>query len=190
MSQILMPTDKYPTIATNGFVWCPYLYYPQTTGNAASGQIGGTNNAVYGVHMHIPFNVTLTKASAWVVSGGQVAGAHLGVGLYDLNGNRIVSATLSWATGAPTAPTATIDQTSVNLTGGSYYYCWSTDNNTINITGPTLQQWSFLRNLAIARVTPLATNVSAAGVMPSTLGSLSAIPANTITIPPPVLFHN
>lgn len=185
-----MPTDSYPTIASNGYLWCPFIVYPMTTSVSVSGQLSGTTNAVYGMYMHVPYKLTITKASSFVASGAAVAGAHLGVGLYDLAGNRVVSATLSWATGAPTSPSATVDQGSVTLAGGSYYFCWSTDNTTIKITTSSLMQWSFMRNLGLARITPLAANSSAAGVMPSTLGVLSAIPNNTITMPPPVLFHN
>lgn len=185
-----MPTDKYPVISGGGYIWCPTLLYPAATGLAAQGQYSATANKVYGMYMHIPFTVTLTKASYFIASGTAVAGSHFGCGLYDMNGNRIISATLSGATGAPTAPSATIDQTSVILAGGSYYYCWSADNTTINLSLLSVLNFTLLRDSVKSPYAFQAANASASGVMPSTLGALSDITGGFFSFPPITLFHN
>jgi hypothetical protein len=156
----------------------------------ASGFTNAANNGTFTVFSNGSNSITLNNASGVVESptSGKIsvipsASTHAGMGLYDLNGNLLVSGTISGALGLRSATVSP-----VTIKPGTYYYCWTADTTTTiqvpdsslhlnggQIAGPYGQM---MPSIPTGKYMFTAANVGVAGVLPSTLGVLTPLQAN------------
>jgi hypothetical protein len=134
---------------------------PSTTINQVS---------VFQFTLSSPF--TISRVSCYVAIG--VASQTANFGIYDSNGNKLLdSGALNAGTSATTASNAI---TPVTLPVGTYYFAQSTSNTSIQITGFALNsaQLDDMVNAGGTVKNGQAANSTSGGVMPSTLGTITA----------------
>lgn len=138
-------------------------------GTQTSGPVSTTNNQVTAFKFALPFSFQVNKIS--ISCTGAAAGKTANFGIYDSSGNKVLDSG-SFSLASTGLKTTTV---SVLLPSGIYYFAQSADNSVPSChafaVAPTAI--SNLINLNQTR-TLQAGNSTAAGVMPATLGVLTA----------------
>ena len=148
-------------------------YFVGGTISLTEGLGGLSLSAVNQTRVHqfvLPFRVVVGQISYWVSTGGG-AGKKLGFGIYDVAKNLLLE---SGAVDANVTGQATASITAVTLEPGVYWLAWTSDSGTVEIVA--------IKNLnnavpIINEITPrsgIAANASSAGVLPATLGTITA----------------
>jgi len=133
------------------------------------------NNDVRVLKIFIPTTLSITKISLEVttLSGG----THVAIGLYTTDGNTKVLDSGAMSSAATGIVTSTISATQVPA--GFYYFAFTSDSTVPILEGVTVEPTTgvtigIINNGGVVQMGK-ATNVSAAGVLPATLGALSAV---------------
>jgi hypothetical protein len=167
-----------PTISGTGQgFYTPTVYVPSTE---ASEVMAATANTAYCKQFYLPFTRTVTHGFFYI--GSTSASTTGDVGIYSTAGS-LLADTGSISTASGTAVGGVITQTSVVLTGGTYYWSCATNSG----TGPLI--YSLAASTAMGNLSNEGTNMTAtftagvsAGVLPSTMGSLTANGAINIAL--------
>lgn len=170
MSGVNNPQDGYlnMSVSGQGFLTLPWVYTPFESASASGTQ---TANVVYGMQINIPFQITVSTFNAWIRT--QIAASQAGFGLYNLNGSKVVTGTVSGAA----LGKASVTVGSVVITPGVYLYCWTASIATLKLSiGGAVDNLLLIMLKAIpsAPYTFTAANPSVAGVLPNTLGVLTS----------------
>jgi len=176
-------TSTGTTFGTSGvgFFWGPGFTGPLFSASISAGTLATTARAVYVFEFTLDSSWTIRTAS--YMSDNGASSAYFGFGIYSLAGNALLTTSfLSTATSSNTPVTNTF--TAVTLPAGTYYFAQSCDNTSVEgvvfLLGYVGQSGVNLYGLMNANSQPvamLATNVMSTntGVMPSTLGTLTAL---------------
>jgi hypothetical protein len=144
----------------------------QWVSSASSGNVANsTSNAVWGIQFVLPCALSVNQITIRSVNGGT---DDVGIGIYSTAGNALVKAAFV-TIGAATASTVTATLTT--LSPGIYYFCWSESSTSAGntyITVPNPGNAGANAFWSASNITVQATNTSASGVMPATLGTLSS----------------
>jgi len=177
-----------PVIATSGvgFFFGASFYTPLAAAIAGDSQVA---NRVYFYQMVLPIAAAINKVSVNV--SASAAATHVNVALYNAAGSKVLDSG-AFDTSGTGAKTNTL-ASRVILPAGSYYYAWSFDNNSGTLAlfclnnqyaNPTTASDTLLN--ANSQKRGQASNSLSAGVMPATLGTLSA---DTFSFPVLALFE-
>jgi hypothetical protein len=166
---------SYATPGQGGFVGAgfpfPFAFYAGTT---LSGSVMGTSMNQLTVFQFQPLvTFTISKVSARVVTGA--ANSNVNFGIYDVNGNKLLdSGAISTASSAVNI-SATFASPVKLSAGSTYYFAQSSDHTSNTIVAFTngLPGSANIINLNATRVGQ-AANGTVAGVMPATLGTITA----------------
>ena len=174
---------RYATVATvdmareGGFLGG--ILYPNSS-SAATETLNNAND----VHVYqfvLPFRAVVRNITFNVFT--LEAGKFAGFGLYDVDGNRLVHTGAVSVAGTGDKSTAV---TAVTIEPGVYFLAWTADGTTfayttqLNIsTGIMADMW----NQNATRI-GVAANASSAGVLPATLGTITA----QVTVVLPIVF--
>jgi len=112
----------------------------QTALNNGTGYNWGTANLALYIPVNIPGTITVNRL--WWFNGNAVAGG-TDVGIYDINGNRLVSATGTTNSGVSTPQTVT-PASIITLQPGTYYIALACDNTTQKFVGLQTSQTSYI----------------------------------------------
>lgn len=147
--------------------------YPQISGAGAVALSGGSANLVWGNKVVLPWGnqLTVNKLVFKVFTAGG-AGAKGAMAVYDKNGNKLLDTGAVDVTAANTLHAITLSSP-VTLTPGLYYMVFTCSDTTCTVGG-VVAQVNGLYTDATFPINVQAANASAAGVMPATLGALSA----------------
>jgi hypothetical protein len=143
---------------------------PATSVNA----LVASANDVRVLKVFIPTTLSITKISAEVTTLS--AATHFAIGLYSTDGNTKVLDSGAQSSAATGIVTATIGATQVPA--GFYYFAFTLDSTVPILEGVTVEVNSAtvgLLNAGGVVQMGKAANASAAGVLPATLGALSAV---------------
>ena len=166
---------SFATVGQGGFIGAgfpfPYAYYAGTTLGGAV--VGSTANQVNVYQFQLLASYTISKVSVRVVTG--VAASTMNFGVYSAAGAKLLDS------GAISTATSSSNQsvtlgTPVTLPPGVYYYaqsCTSTASTVLSLPLGIPASTPNLMNLNAVRVGQ-AANVTAGGVLPATLGTISA----------------
>jgi len=116
-----------------------------------------------------------------VVNATAQSGKIAVLGIYDVNGNKLIdTGSFSLTTAAPTSLTNSFTQ--VYLPAGTYYFAVATDSNSVNsldvLTNVTPWQ-SLLENTFVLKM-GTAANAMSSGVLPQTLGAITKAAVNIV----------
>ena len=162
----------FGTSGIGGF-WSAGFPMASAYGQALSGTtISTTINqvSVFQFTLYAPF--TISSVAAYVTANA--SGATMNFGVYSTAGAKLLdSGSLSAATNN-VAVRNTI--TPVTLPAGIYYFAQSTSNTGVQVTGFTLgsTHWDDMMNAVGTVKNGQAANLTSAGVMPATLGTITA----------------
>jgi len=151
----------------------PFLELPYFFTNSYL-PVGTATNQVRVTRMYLPFSMAVSKCTFTVNSGGVGSGTHFSFGFYSFAGNKIVDSGVQ-TVNANQVFTLSFGPTT--LAAGVYYYAQTGDSTTPNLWG--------VPAVNIASAIPLqlntnsvwfgtAANSSSVGVLPATLGVLTA----------------
>lgn len=153
-------------ITQPGYFWGYSVFRRSTIGANVMANPGA--NRVQVAQFVLPFDAVVTAVSLNVVVGK--AGTHINIGLYDGNKNKVLdSGQISSAAAGDTGVTGL----SFTVPAGSYYLAWSCDDATNAVTATVLAANNTEQNKNLARW-GVAANSTSAGVMPATLGTITA----------------
>ena len=141
----------------------------------------GVNDQIRTIQFVLPFRAVVRRIALEISTLS--VGDNLGVGLYDASGNLILE---SGAISTTTTGVKTASITAVTLEPGVYFHAETADNTTVQIRKVSIS--SNVRNLLNAYATDkcgIAANTSTAGVLPATLGAITA----TTNVPSLVLYE-
>ena len=115
-----------------------------------------------------------------VVNATAQSGKTATLGIYDINGNKLIdTGTFSLTTAAPTALTNSFTQ--VYLPAGTYYFAMSNTAaaNALNVY-TNMGQWQTLfENTSVVKM-GTAANAASSGVLPQTLGAITPATASVV----------
>jgi hypothetical protein len=157
----LKVSDVSPNVS---YMWMPHIFPTNITGATFS----GVANDVYLSAVNIPFPMLVTNMTIKVTTG--VASSAVGFGLYSLSGNVIFKATFA-TTG--TAIMTVALATPVAVPPGTYYWAVSTSALAVSIDVLSSGNTAAYLPTTGTQLFFIASNVSVAGVMPPTLGTLT-----------------
>jgi len=116
-----------------------------------------------------------------VVNATAQSGKIAVLGIYDVNGNKLIdTGSFSLTTAAPTSLTNSFTQ--VYLPAGTYYFAVATDSNSVNSLDvfTNVSQWqSLLENTFVLKM-GTAANAMSSGVLPQTLGAITKAAVNIV----------
>jgi hypothetical protein len=118
----------------------------------------------------LPFRAVVRNITTEVTTGG-ASGKKYGVGLYDIGGNRLLH------TGALDAEAVARNVTSitaVTLEPGVYYQAQTTDDSNTQFRRLMTELGGIILLKDTGALVGLAANTSSAGVLPATLGTVTA----------------
>lgn len=153
------------TTAGQGYFFGGYVWSPS---GASGGTFTQTANEVRVMQFVLPFRAKVS--SVRVTIGTLSVGGKYGVGIYNASKNLVASAVI--ATDSAVSVTQAI--TPVTLEPGIYWFAWTMDN-AVAATNVMTGQGTYINvmNTTTARY-GTAANASAAGVLPATLGVVTA----------------
>jgi hypothetical protein len=164
----------FATSGQGGFFgagWLNPLPYYTNTGTITSTIISSTINQITVFYFMLLYNITISKVTVRCTLGE--ASAHANFGIYSTAGTKLLDSGAFDFSASNTTRTATI--TPVSFTPGVYFFAQSADNT--STTTPGLQPFSVatinMINLNAARIGQSANSTSG-GVMPATLGTITA----------------
>jgi len=155
-----------------------------------SGITLATANQVVAVQLMLPFAITISKVSLYVVTGS--GSGFMCAGLYSADGNTklIDAGTNAFDVHTNSQALRSNNITPVTLQPGTYWFAvGDTVASSGSVVGHNLYTW--LANLFNANVTRFGTaaNAISGGVMPSTLGAITPFTNITAVAVPAVLFQ-
>jgi len=155
-------------IADQGGFWPPFILTPQ---NAATGGTIPANNNVGVCQFVLPFSVQVGKITVKITTS--VANAVADVGIYSIAGNRLLN------TGGFSAAVQVVLTTSIVpiiLQPGFYYYAWTLSNFNAQLLATAVPASGIgeIMNNQTTKKYGIAANAASAGVLPQTLGTISA----------------
>ena len=176
---------RYATVATVDTAGEGYFYgLTVAVSDGSGGLIISTVDDVYVWQFVLPFRQVVRQITSRVTTGGGASKLY-GVGLYDIDGTRVVT------TGALDANTTQINTTAitaVTLEPGVYWSAQTSDSATTQLL--TFVFGSVETNIlndSGAIIVGKGANGSSAGVLPATLGAVSAatarLPATVLYLP-------
>ncbi|KKL86480.1 hypothetical protein LCGC14_1944300 [marine sediment metagenome] len=129
-----------------------------------------TNNQVRAFLFVLPFREIVRRITITITNS--IASSLVGVGIYDKDGNRLLH---SGAIDSSSAAVISTTITAVTLEPGVYYFAQTTNDTTVqariwsavNVTGPILNEGTL-------KLVGSAANSSSSGVLPATLGTITA----------------
>jgi hypothetical protein len=136
--------------------------------------IMATANQVFAFLFHLSAPISVNKVTFHLTTEGAV-GEVSSFGIYTLAGNLVfqVSPSTRVSTGFITTSTSSAQL----LDAGWYYFAYSSSNTTAAadywVSSPSMSPFNMV-NTVVARYGVLASNAASTGVLPSTLGTLSA----------------
>jgi hypothetical protein len=162
------------TTADQGGFWGAWVGYE--VGNIAGGTIISANNQVRVWQFVLPFRCVVGHITFRLTTG--IASSLTDIGIYSADGNtKLVS------TGAIDTSGAAADKTTpvgpVTLNPGVYYFAWTSNDATVQLYrhGSDTTQIP-LMNTGTAKRIGTAANSSSSGVLPSSLGTITAANVN------------
>jgi hypothetical protein len=153
-------------ITSPGYFWGVSVYFRVIGGQNVMANPGA--NHVQVCEFVIPFDMTISAVTLNVTTA--VAASHINIGLYDHTKTKAFD---SGQISSGTLGLQGVTGLSVSLSAGSYYLAWSCDDATnlvkcdVSNTGNNEQNKNQTR-------WGVAANSTAAGVMPPTLGTITA----------------
>ena len=164
---------RYATVATvdtadQGYFFGGVIVWP--TAVLVGGVVGG-NNQIRTIQFVLPFRAVVRRIALEITTLS--VGGFVGAGLYDANGNRVLH---SGAISTTTTGVKTDSITPVTLEPGIYFHAETADNTTVQMA--KISMLANVRNLLNANAVEKsgsAANTSTAGVLPATLGAITAI---------------
>lgn len=176
----LAPVPSFGTAGV-GYFWGPGIVRPLFEGSIEAGTIATVADDVYVFEFVLENEWVISSAS--YMSDNGASGDYFGFGIYDLAGNALITTSfLSTATTGNTVVTNTFAP--VTLPAGVYYFAQACDNAVLEApvfaftySGQSAVDLYPLMNANSQPVAMLATNTMGAntGVMPATLGALTAL---------------
>ena len=169
------------TTAGQGYFFGPGIFEPiSAISRATGGSWVAASNTVYVVQFDLLCTFKVTKLSINVTANA--IGKHGGFGIYSADGNTKYVDSGAMSLGSIAVVTSTI--ASVTLNPGTYFWAQTSDGTTAQLSTITTSlnladANLFNANASFPRIA-LATNVSAAGVLPATLGALTAVTTPTL----------
>lgn len=155
---------------------------PPTSSSASSPLTG--NNQVVVYQFVLPFTCTVTRISLQATTGGG-AGKLMSVGIYDRLGTTRLINSGTYDANSTNIQTNTI--TSVTLNPGIYHAAFTCDSSTVAMRCfAAAAGIATLMNANSVKKAGTAANSSTAGVLPATLGDITAVTAQTF---PAVIFE-
>jgi len=144
--------------------------YYSTTSFITNAILGGTSNQLTVYQFKLLYSIAISRVSI-VVTGAQAAST-VNFGIYSAAGNKLLD-----SGGISTASTGAQHNTitTVTLSPGIYYFAQSTSNTSVTVqtlAPATLSDVNMLNALSIK--VAQAANLTVGGVMPATLGTLTA----------------
>lgn len=166
------------TVGPPAFFWGVEGLYDDVTAQSPLATPGA--NVVQTSVFTLPFNIPITALSVEVST--LKAGAHVSIGLYDANKNKVLD-----SGPIPVAATGCIAATglSVYVPAGTYYLAWSCDDASNVAQCSAFNNNGTLQNRNMVRW-GVAANPTVGGVMPVTLGSITT---GSQGLPPAVFFE-
>lgn len=177
-SDTLYPSEKAVKTYVDGHVGSALvgtLVQPLTGyehGSVAVGGFGLTANVVGGIRIFIPYQISVAKLVAEIVS--PTAANFFALAVYSTAGNRLVDTGPISAASAGIKSVAPTPVTPVVLAPGEYFFCLTNSIATITYRVVTVLGTvnAILNDTTVSVFT--AANPSVAGQMPATLGALTA----------------
>lgn len=152
-----------------------------------------SGNTLTAIQFVLPFTITINKITIGIGTG--VSGSFVLVGIYDQNGNKVIDSGEFSGTTSSVVLSNTLSA-GVTLPAGVYYFAWGwtgtgssalTSANSFTATAATGSTWpSNPMNKNVTRVATAGNSISG-GVMPSSLGTLTAL--SSLNAIPAVLFE-
>ncbi len=181
-----MAAGMFTTAGGSG-MWGPGIFtYPQQSGGAAE---VSANNVVVATIFTPSNSITITKISVTIDAGNN--GSLFSFGIYDSTGTTLLvnSGVFTASGGAGTSYSATISPATINA-GTTYILAQTTNNNSVQVArvDPGNPQIAKTYNLNHTRF-GTAANASTSGVLPSSLGAISAVNSTTTFSPCLVFFE-
>jgi hypothetical protein len=166
-----------PTISTadQGYFFAPTVFIPH---DIVANTAVGANNQVRVMQFVLPFRVTVTRISMEVTTAA--ASAVCDAGIYAADGNTrhvYAGANSGFSAGTTGVKTVTLGA-SVTLAPGAYYYAWTCSDATVQVrllNNPGGQ--NSLLNAVTVEKNGTAANAASAGILPTTLGTITAATA-------------
>jgi len=141
------------------------------SGVTTDGGIVGVNNQVLVTQFVLPITITVGQISFDVTTA--IGGSVSAVGIYDSSGNKLVAA--DNVSTASTGVKTTAIGSPVTLTPGIYYFAQGSSSTGVGMTClVTNTNWNTMRNHNTTKRQGAAANALSAGVLPSTLGTVTA----------------
>lgn len=170
--------------ANQGYIALPSLFLY----NNQRGMISSiyTANRVYGMILTIPSAIMCKNLVAQVLTSA--VGSLFSVGLYSLSKDRLVYSntltgdSVNYVTGTFATPKM--------MQPGTYYYCWTTNSGALgmSVDSGIDSDYALMLN-ALGTNLFFCSNVSVGGVLPLTLGTLTAQTLTASTSPPFVIVY-
>jgi hypothetical protein len=174
------------SVANQGIFWGPGYTQPSTATQLLSNVTGGqAANSVIAYQFVLPFTISIKHVSAGITG---IGGGFVGFALFSADGQtRLVDSGPIGATGTP--KTVTLGGT-VALTPGVYWFAQtsSTITDSVILWASNSGAQFFPNQLNLCSVAPkviLAGNVSVAGQMPTSLGTMTSGLSGATTSPYP-----
>lgn len=143
---------------------------------------GGTTiaaNTVRAVQFVLPFKITIRTVSARASAAGG-AGTLFAVGIYDVNGNKLIDSGTFNGNNIATRQSNAI--AAVTLNPGVYFYAWTATSAAIAVAAFIVNMNPNTEVTGFGVGPFIANNGSAAGVLPATLGGISGYVATNVWI--------
>lgn len=148
------------------------LLYPYYGQSLSSTPAGTTNNQITVFQFVLNSSFTISKVTSLITTGA--AGASVNFGIYSPAGNKLLDSGALNATTSNSAVSNTLGSP-VALSSGVYLFAQSTSNTGVQVPGlaTTSVAATNMLNLHAVRIGQTANSTSA-GVMPATLGTITA----------------
>jgi hypothetical protein len=161
------------SLATSGYggFWSAGIHLPAFGNSVTSITVSVTTNQVCVFQFVLPYSITISTVSTAITTGS--SGKHVNFGIYSAAGAKLID---SGAISAATSSTQeVVSITPVTLPAGVYYFAQSADSSSVQVEGFAANASSLFKAQALANgvYVAIAANSTSAGVMPSTLGTLS-----------------
>lgn len=154
--------------ADQGYFWGGTIYLPS---NTLGGSLSSANQ-VRVMQFVLPFPVTIGKVSISVSTG---AASALGdVGIYDISKNLLVHAAAAMDLSAIAVVQAALSTVPYTLPPGKYWLAWTANSASPLATLAVTTRVDLLLNANASKKLGTAANASVSGVLPATLGAITA----------------
>lgn len=132
--------------------------------------IGGTNDQLTVFQFKLPYSITLSRVS--VIVGTAQATSSVNFGIYSAAGSKVLD---SGAIATTSTGASSVTITPVPLTPAIYYFAQSASNTSVALqtVAPVSVAATNMMNALSVKIGQ-ATNLTVSGVMPATLGALTA----------------